>query len=87
MSALKGKTAHYNKEVKTWYIKNSLSIFGVGNGTQSIVPSQLVDTLNSKTETNVISSVDFGFIPGYAYVNKIKNWQFSVMVELELLYK
>ena len=66
MSALKGKTAHYNKEVKTWYIKNSLSIFGVGNGTQSIVPSQLVDTLNSKTETNVISSVDFGFIPGYA---------------------
>ncbi len=79
MSALKGKTAHYNKEVKTWYIKSSLNIFGVGNGDNSLIPVELIDTLNSKTGTNVISSVDLGVIPGYAYVNKINNWQFSVI--------
>jgi hypothetical protein len=79
MSALRGKTAHYNSEVKTWYIKNSLNIFGVGNGNSSIVPTELIDTINSKTATNVISSFDIGIVPGYAYVNRVKNWQFSLI--------
>jgi hypothetical protein len=79
MIALRGKTGHYNREVKTWYIKNSLNIFGVGNDTNSIVPLELIDSTNSKTAANVVSSLDFGFIPGYAYVNKIKNWQFSLI--------
>ena len=79
MTALKGKTGHYNREVKTWYLKNSLSIFGVRNGTASIVPMELIDSTNSKTGANSISSIDFAFIPGYAYVNKIKNWQFSLI--------
>lgn len=79
MKALLGKTGHYEKEVKTWYLKNSMNIFGVGNGNESIVPVELIDTLNTKTGANVISSFDIGVIPGYAYVNKIKNWQFSVM--------
>ena len=82
MTALKGKTAHYNREVKTWYIKSSLNIFGVGNGNNSLVPVELIDTLNTKTGTNVISSIDLGFIPGYAYVNKINNWQFSAIAGL-----
>ncbi len=79
MSALKGKTGHYEKEVKTWYIKNSLNVFGLGNGSQSIVPSDLIDTLQTKTSASLISSIDVGIIPGYAYVNKVKNWQFSAL--------
>lgn len=79
MSALRGKTGHYNKEVRTWYLKNTFNIFGVGNGASSLVPTELIDTLNSKTGTNFLSSVDIGVIPGYAYVNKIKNWQFSIL--------
>lgn len=82
MSALRGRTGHYDKEVKTWYLKNTLNIFGVGNGIESIVPEELIDTLNSKTATNVLSSFDIGVIPGYAYVNKIRNWQFSVLAGL-----
>jgi hypothetical protein len=79
MTALKGKTGHYNREVKTWYLKNTLSIFGVRNGTSSLVPTELIDSTNSKTGSNSLSSIDFAFIPGYAYVNKIKNWQFSLI--------
>ena len=79
MTALKGKTGHYNREVKTWYLKNTLSIFGVRNGTSSIVPQELIDSTNSKTGSNSLSSIDFTFIPGYAYVNKVKNWQFSLI--------
>lgn len=79
MSALRGKTGHYNKEVKTWYLKNTFNIFGVGNGDESLVPIELIDSTNSKTATNVISSFDIGVVPGYAYVNKINNWQFSIL--------
>lgn len=82
MPALRGKTGHYEKEVKTWYIKSTLNIFGIGNGEESIIPQELIDTLNTKTASNIFSSVDIGIIPGYAYVNKINNWQFSIMAGL-----
>lgn len=87
MIALKGRTGHYNREVKTWYIKNSLNIFGVHNNSNSIVPNELIDTTNTKTSATVISSLDFGFVPGYAYVNKIKNWQFSLISGLGFAFQ
>lgn len=79
MSALRGKTGHYEGIVKTWYIKSTFNIFGIGNETESIIPLELIDPANSKTGANVLSSADFGAIPGYAFVNKINNWQFSIM--------
>lgn len=79
MTALRGKTGHYNKEVKTWYLKNSLNIFGIGNGNNSIIPTELIDSSQTKTEANIMASFDLGVIPGYAYVNKINNWQFSIL--------
>ena len=79
MSALRGKTAHYLKPVRTWYIKNSLNILGLNNGSYSIIPEELTDQTNSKTTTNQLSALDMSFIPGYAYVNRLKNWQFSVI--------
>ena len=85
MSALNGRSGQYNEEVKTWYLKNSLNIFGVGNGNESIIPTELVDTLISKTAATTITSIDIGVIPGYAYVNKINNWQFSAIAGLGLV--
>lgn len=82
MQALRGKTGHYNKEVKTWYIKNTFNIFGIGNNTESLIPVELIDTINSKTASNIYSSLDIGLVPGYAYVNRINNWQFSVIAGL-----
>lgn len=77
MSALQGKRAHFNKDVHTWYIKSTFNIFGVDNNGNSIIPNGLHDTNNSKTSSNILSSVDFGIIPGYAYAKRINNWQFS----------
>jgi len=79
MSALRGMVGHYEKEVKTWYVKSSFNAFGIRNGSNSIVPEELWDEENDKTATDKITAVDIGIIPGYAYVNKIKNWQFSIL--------
>ena len=77
MSAVKGKTGHYLKEVKTWYLKTTFNIYGIGNNQQSIIPSELIDPANTKTTSPNFSASDIGLIPGYAYVNRINNWQFS----------
>lgn len=80
MQALRGKTGFYNKEVRTWYLKGTINIHGVSNDGGSLVPDMLVDSLNSKTGTTALRAFDFGVIPGYAYVNRYKNWQYSAMI-------
>lgn len=77
---LRGKTGHYNKEVKTWYIKGHVDLQGVSNGADPIIPVPLGDSSNSKTFSTALSSFDFGAIPGYAYVNRLGNWQFAAMM-------
>jgi hypothetical protein len=77
MNALLGKRAHYNREVKTWYIKGTINLFGLDNKNNTLIPEQLIDDSNSKTAITSVQSFDFGLIPGYAYVNRINNWQFA----------
>lgn len=79
MSVLKGKVGHYNKEVFTWYLKGTLNVQGVSNN-ESLIPFQLTDSLNSKTRSTTLSAFDFGVIPGAAYVNRYKNWQYAAMI-------
>ncbi len=82
MTALRGKVGHYNREVKTWYLKNTLNVFGVGNNNESIVPDMLIDPKITRTAAYTFSSADIGVIPGYAYVNRMNNWQYSALVGL-----
>lgn len=77
MSALHGKRAHYNKQVHTWYVKGTFNLFGIKNETGEIIPAELQQVTNSKTATSRVHALDFGVVPGYAYVNKVKSWQFS----------
>jgi len=77
MAALRGKQAHYNQAVQTWYLKGTLNGFGVDNNGKGIIPPFLVDNSNTKTEASIYSAIDFGVIPGYAYVTRFKNWQIS----------
>ncbi len=77
MRALRGIQAHYNKPVHTWYVKGTMNIFGVDNNGKPIVPAGVSEMNNDKTQASALSAIDFGIIPGYAYVNRIKNWQFS----------
>jgi hypothetical protein len=79
MAALKGKTGHYNRSVHTWYIKNTFNIFGVTNQKSPVIPSTLSESGKDQTEAYFYSATDFGIVPGYAYVNRIKNWQFAFM--------
>ncbi|MFN5149580.1 MAG: DUF4421 family protein [Flavobacteriia bacterium] len=82
ISVVGGKTGHYDKEVKTWYLKNTVNGFGVGNDKTTLIPQELTDSLNSKTSSSFYSAFDIGIVPGYAYVNKINNWQFSILAGL-----
>ncbi|MBM3165029.1 MAG: DUF4421 family protein [Bacteroidetes bacterium] len=77
MNALQGKRAHFIGEVRTWYLKGTINFFGISNGVDPLIPQMLHDIENSKTKSSVFSSLDFGVIPGYAYANRFKNWQFS----------
>lgn len=77
MSAVRGKTAHFTRKVHTWYIKNTLNIYGVGNGSNSVIPTILYDSTNSKTKSTGYTAFDIGSIPGYAFGNRINNWQFT----------
>ena len=77
MQAVLGKTGHFLGEVKTWYLKNTFNIYGVGNGNNSLIPSEIIDPSNSKTSSTSYGAFDFGIIPGYAYANRKNNWQVS----------
>lgn len=77
INALLGKRAHYLKEVKTWYLKSTFNIFGLDNLGNPILPLNLTNNSETRTLANRVGSFDVGLIPGYAYVNRLNNWQFS----------
>jgi hypothetical protein len=77
MQAVRIRNGHYEKDTKTWYIKSTINLYGVGNGNQPLVPQELINPNISKTSTSTLSAFDFGFIPGYAFVKKHQHWQFS----------
>lgn len=78
MSAFRGKTAAYNEDEKTFYLKYLLNVYGLSSN-QSILPTELSDSANSKTKSYLINSFDMGLIPGYAYVKRWKHFQIGAM--------
>jgi len=77
MQPVMGRVGHYNKSAKTWYFKTSLNYFGITSNDGSIAPTQLTDSTD-RTNANAVGALDFGLIPGYAYVNRVNNWQFTI---------
>lgn len=74
-----GKVGHYTGQGKTWYLRTTLNFFGISNTDNTpIVPNELLDSVDRINATG-IGAIDIGVIPGYAYVNRIKNWQFSAL--------
>jgi hypothetical protein len=80
MQLLKGRIGHYNKEIMSFYAKSAFNIFNLNNLTNTIIPTQLTDSLNTKTLSNNFSSVELSLIPGFAYVNRKNNWQYSILI-------
>ena len=81
IQALKGRTAYFKEEVKTWYLKSTMNIFGVFSDSYPIIPELLVQD-NHKTSSDFYSAFDMGVIPGYAYVNRFGNWQLGGLAGL-----
>ncbi len=75
--AAMGKAGHYTGSAQTWYFKSSLNFFGVINEAGSLVPVELTDS-SDRTNASSVGALDMGFIPGYAYANRINNWQFAI---------
>lgn len=74
--ALRGKTGMYLGEQQSLYIKTTFNLHGVAKS-DGIIPSEFHFAANSKLSSDLFAAFDFGFIPGYVYVNRINNWQFS----------
>ena len=76
-----GTTGHFTGESKTWYFRTSMNFFGVVNDRGALVPTELSDTTD-RQNAHTIGAFDLGLIPGYAYGNRINNWQFCFLTGL-----
>ncbi len=75
MPSVFGRTGHYEKDLGTLYIKPTISIHGVANDLKPIIPTELQNPLDDKSMSHTYAALDVGFVPGYAYVHRNKNWQ------------
>ncbi len=76
MPSVFGKTGHYERALGTFYVKPTIAFQGVANEGSGVIPKELINPLEDKTSARVFSALDIGIVPGYAYVNRINNWQF-----------
>ena len=81
INILRGKTGMYLQEEQSVYIKTTVNYF-YANRYDGIIPDAWTYPENTKLSSKNISALDFGFVPGYVYVNRINNWQFSGMLGL-----
>lgn len=78
MAAFRGKTASYQRDVRTFYLKYTMNYHGISSS-QPLLPIELQDTTESKTSSNLIAAFDVGAVPGYAYVRRWRIFQFGIM--------
>ncbi len=72
-----GKSGNFNTKVASWYGKASIDYKEVYQKGQMIIPDYFTENVYDKDRANRIGAFEIGLVPGFAYVNRIKNWQFS----------
>ncbi len=82
MQSVFGRVGEFKRTIGTWYLKSTLNLFGVGNSLDPLVPYELIDTTETKSSANSITTLDIGVVPGYAYVYRQGFWQASVFAGL-----
>lgn len=80
MSALKGKRAMYLKKQSSFFLKYTGDFQGLSNDGGSLIPPVKQNANYPITAAATLSSLDLGVLPGYLYVNRFRNWQYSVML-------
>lgn len=78
MAAFRGKTASYQRDIRTFYLKYTTNYHGISSS-KPILPTELQDTTESKTRSSLIAAFDVGVVPGYAYVRRWRIFQFGIM--------
>ncbi len=76
MHSVLGRVGNYKRFAHTIYFKNSINSFNVNNKSSSIIPIELTDSTD-RSQANSIGALELTFIPGYAFVNRFKNFQYS----------
>ena len=76
MNPVLGRVGHYDGPAKTWYFKTSLNFFGISSSGNIVSP--LLSDTTDRANASTIGAIDLGVIPGYAYVNRVNNWQFAL---------
>ncbi len=79
ISAIRGKTAVFNKLAYTWYLKSTINSFGLNNDDSPILPNYLFDLNNTKTSAYAIRAFDIGLVPGIAFAYVKNYWNCSVL--------
>lgn len=81
MASFRGKTGAYKRQAFTWYVRYTTNLYGIGSE-NGIIPPELRDPTNTKTSVQTMAAFDLGAIPGFGYVQKIRDFQIGVMAGL-----
>lgn len=71
-----GIAGRYLSQAYSFYLKPTFNIHGVENP-NAIIPYQYFDTTNTKFRATNLNAIDLGAVPGFAYVNNYKGWQYG----------
>lgn len=82
MDPFNGNRGVYNRQVLTWYLEGRIEWYGISNRRGSLIPTNLYDSTNTKTASSSLNAFELGLIPGFGYVNNIKNFQYGFLAAL-----
>lgn len=75
-----GRSGNYKTKTTSWYIKSILGYNHENHKDSTLIPANFYPIMNDKQKAERISAINIGVVPGFAYVNRYKNWQFSGVV-------
>lgn len=81
MKPILGRAGHYNRDAGSFYLKYTFNFFGVSNNDDTLykelVPIDFIKSTVGATQSRRLAAIDLGVVPGYAFVKRLNNWQFS----------
>jgi hypothetical protein len=72
-----GRSGNYKTQTTSWYLKGCIGYYRINHSDSTLIPAAFYPVLNDKQLAEKIKTISFGLVPGFAYVNRLKNWQFS----------
>lgn len=76
-----GIVGRYKKKQISPYVKTTLNIHGVGDSS-NLLPYTFFDTIKTIARAEGYSALDFGAVPGYAFVDNRNGWQYGAWLGL-----